>query len=394
VPTGRLPSDVALVLSSAQRLWERIRPGGRDRVVRAVQDELLLIRSLLGPCDAAAVLAERLRSRVAEQGGVPVRDAVGWLVGRGLRQRPGCWSSVCDDGVDLASGQNCRACKVRADGRRAVRFGLLQQVREQLPGAGPDAVRAELEVRLRQESRDQAQETVHRHLAARSVVEERREKSTARAAQADRAQAAALARPCRGCGLADSGGWCGRCADRAAVQSAVGEARRVAAAGWLPGGCGAEELAGVAEARVWGAVQAAVECSEQAGGGPDMTGPIARLVAETECAKVREEVLQRLETSPQAQEEGRQAAWVESRRQQFAADRRGARAAVGQAAAAARARVAEALLHQRLAPSDEDPAQGDQAGSAPGVDGRGSRVQRLLALADRPLEEESLGATA
>ena len=123
-----------------------------------------------------------------------------------------------------------------------------------------------------------------------------------------------------------------------------------------------------------------------------MSGAVARLVAETECAQIRVEVVQRLEASPKAQDEGRQAAWIEGRRQQFVADRAAVAQAQERAAAAARSRVAQALLRERLA-DVEGRADGDGAGSAVGTRGRGSRVERVLALAGRPLEEELLGAT-
>lgn len=388
---GPVPAYVVSVLAPVWGLWERLdRPRARQLVEQAVAAELEAVRSVLGPCDAELVLAERLAARVDEQQGVPVRDPVGWLVGRGLPKRPGCWSATCDDGVDMAGGEACRACGARAEGRRAGRAQVAREVRALMPDAAPSEISAEVERRMREAWSQQAR----RVAAARGDAEERSVRLAAQAAErsaaAARAQAEARVRPCGGCGAADSNGWCVRCADRGAVQAAVDEVRRLAAASWLPGDAGLceRELAARAGRRVTEAVRAAVERAEQDGADPGMLSVVARLVAETEAAAARTAALTRLEFSGKAEEEARRAGWVESRRLQFASDRSGVDAAVEQAAASARARAAQALLQERLA--ELAAAQRAQLAGAAG-DGdepRGSWAQRLAQMGDRPLEAE------
>ncbi|GGP89952.1 hypothetical protein GCM10010278_80450 [Streptomyces melanogenes] len=82
----------------------------------------------------------------------PIKDPVGWLIGRGLPQRQLCAEPRCDEGALLDSGQGCPRCEDRqADARDRRRT-----VAAPVDAAMPDASRAE----RRTATDRQVQETV------------------------------------------------------------------------------------------------------------------------------------------------------------------------------------------------------------------------------------------
>ena len=395
---GVVPDYVLAVLAPAQWLWDGLdRAGARQRVTQAITVELEAVRAVLGPCEAELVLAERLASRLDEQR-APIADPVGWLVSRGLPQRrTGCWSAVCDDGVDLGTGQPCAACRARTGERRSSRAAMWREVRAFMPDASAAEVAAEVERRMRDAwSHQSARAAVARQEAEEQVATRARQAAEQAAAVAE-ALARAQSRACSGCGAADSGGWCGRCADRSAVQVAVEKARCVAAASWLPGdaGPGALELAGEAERLLREAVQIAVERAGNAGGTPEMLAAAARMVAELELSRVRAAAVRHLESSSQATEEAWRAGEAEVQRRRFSSDRASVRAATEEAAAMARERCAQRLLRDGLAEMAASRARSADTACGQGPEPRAPWEQRLALLRDRPLESELLaGAVA
>ncbi|MGW0189015.1 hypothetical protein ACWDV7_25060 [Streptomyces sp. NPDC003362] len=77
----------------------------QEQVEAAARAELARLAGLLMQPDAAPRL---LADRLGEAGGEGrVRAAMGWLLGRGLVQRPGCPDRRCDDGIRLDTRGDC-----------------------------------------------------------------------------------------------------------------------------------------------------------------------------------------------------------------------------------------------------------------------------------------------
>lgn len=87
-------------------------------------------------------LSERLRLRLARQGSVDsVTDPVGWLIGRGLRQRGDCGDLRCDDAVPLDTGADCPRCENNLAGKRAARRRPFAEATAGVRGLDRDEVR-------------------------------------------------------------------------------------------------------------------------------------------------------------------------------------------------------------------------------------------------------------
>ncbi|WP_229343478.1 hypothetical protein [Streptomyces flavotricini] len=144
-PVPLPPTDLVAVLAPVRALWQRLgRPYARRLLQAAVRGELSAVAGFAGPADAPAVLADRLTRRLAAQGGpTAVADPVGWLIGRGLPQRPGCGDVRCDEGLRLDGG-TCATCEYVLDDRRAMRRAIAAEVDARMPGASPDDRRTEV----------------------------------------------------------------------------------------------------------------------------------------------------------------------------------------------------------------------------------------------------------
>ncbi|WP_152628130.1 hypothetical protein [Streptacidiphilus neutrinimicus] len=238
-PVPAPPADLDQVLAPVSRLWLRLqRRGARARVLEAVRQELARVTGLVRFGDPAQVLAARLERRVQAQGGVPVTDPVGWLLGRGLPQRPGCGDWACDEGVLVTNGMPCEACGHNQQAKRALRRSVAAAVTDELPGAD-DVVRQHVvQARLREFAELQAVEDLLRReqadaqrellgvLDARQRVADEAEDRAFRAAEL-----AMQAVPCRDCGRPQAAGLCAGCRrerNRVAFAARAGETVAVA----------------------------------------------------------------------------------------------------------------------------------------------------------------------
>ncbi|MFF8696748.1 hypothetical protein ACF08W_31495 [Streptomyces sp. NPDC015144] len=179
------PEDLRAVLAPVDLVWARLEhPATRRLVEAAARRELGRVIGFAGRTDAPQVLADRLARRLAEQMRLagPIKDSVGWLIGRGLPQRQLCAEPRCDEGVLLDSGQDCPRCEDRQADRRAQRHAIAAAVDTAMPGASEDERRAAVDRQL------------HERVTAQGWAREREwEQVRARqaAAKAHRAEAAA-----------------------------------------------------------------------------------------------------------------------------------------------------------------------------------------------------------
>ncbi|MFK0112496.1 hypothetical protein [Streptomyces sp. NPDC091217] len=123
--------DLRVILDPVRLVWARLeRPAARRLVEAAVRSELVTVSGFVGQTDAPQVLADRLARRLADQlrlGG-PIQDPVGWLIGKGLRQRQECGDRLCDDRMLLDSGRGCPRCEDRQASSRAQRHAVAAAV--------------------------------------------------------------------------------------------------------------------------------------------------------------------------------------------------------------------------------------------------------------------------
>ncbi|MER6116178.1 hypothetical protein [Streptomyces sp. NPDC001743] len=373
------PRGLEQVLLPVRWEWARIgHAGGRRRVRAAARAELVRLAGIVGAEQAPVVLADRLERRLAAQFGQPVRDPIGWLLGRGLPQRAECYAPACDDRVRMDTGQVCPSCELLIEDRRALRHRVAQAVAGVLPALDPEAFRAEVERRLSREvARLAAEESVRREHA--KVERARREEAWARQREEQAAaQAEFAARPCVECGVPEAAGLCLICSEARTTRRALESAAEFAAvAAGLPGGAAA--MAGPL-----GVYRARLETeAEQAGERWRAQGlPEAAVVwqlrelAEQLVARERALALEALLRGPQAQAEAERVAGIERAR------RRSEPEVLAAADEAAR-RCAQALLAQRLdqvRAEVQDPVQ-------PPV---GGWRKRMAEYAARPLEGEIL----
>ncbi|MFH8753368.1 hypothetical protein ACH4GK_37675 [Streptomyces rimosus] len=366
---GRVPrprGDLEAVLAPVRVLWDRLGTSGARRVVeQAARRELRYATNVVGPERAAGVLAERLTRRLAAQPGGPdaVTDPVGWLRGRGLPRSSPCTDARCDEGTLMHSGAACERCADLLAERRGRRRQASAQVRAELPDADSQTRRQAVEHRLRAVvAADLARDEQRRRQAA--------EAEAVRAAAAQRARAEAelveqvrRARPCRGCGAPDAGGWCGVCRAQEETEMLILQAVAATVAGsGLEDGPG-QDMVLRSEAALRARVQDA--CAQpRAAGGTDVTAAVAgRLAAESLLRKRRISALWALARGPEAEAEAGQARAAQLRRRHLHSSSKAAEQAAATAAQEARQRVAEHLLGARsrawLA------AQGPQPAEAP-----------------------------
>ncbi|HEY8985740.1 MAG TPA: hypothetical protein VIU15_39985 [Streptomyces sp.] len=376
---GSLPRGLERVLAPVQWEWARIgHTGGRRRVRAAARAELVRLAGIVGAEQATVVLAERLERRLAAQFGQPVRDPVGWLLGRGLPQRVECYAQVCDDRVRMDTGLVCPSCELLVEDRRALRHQVARSVTEQLPSLAPEEFRAEVERRLgREVARLAAEQAVRREHA--TIERSRREKAWSR--QRDEhaaAQAELAAQPCVECGVPEAGGLCLICSETRTTRQALESAAEFAAvaAGLVDVAAPTAGLLGVCRARL---EAEAVQAGERwRGQGLPEAAVVWQLreLAEQLVARERALALEGLLRGPQARAEADRVAGIERAR------RRGEPEVLAAADEATR-RCAQALLAQRL---DQVRAE-VQVSVRPPV---GGWRERMAQYAARPLEGESL----
>ena len=132
------PEILRVILEPVRLLWARLdRPAARRLVESATGAELATVSGFVGRIDAPQVLADRLARRLEDQVrlGGPIKDPVGWLIGKGLPQRPECGDVLCDDRMLLDSGRDCPRCEDRQASTRAQRHAVAAAVDTAMPYA-------------------------------------------------------------------------------------------------------------------------------------------------------------------------------------------------------------------------------------------------------------------
>ncbi|MEW2373422.1 hypothetical protein AB0940_29225 [Streptomyces sp. NPDC006656] len=148
------PEDLRAVLAPVDLVWARLeRPAARRLVEAAARSELSRVVGFAGRVDAPQVLADRLARRLADQMRLagPIKDPVGWLIGRGLPQRQLCAETRCDEGTLLDSGRDCPRCEDRQLDRRDQRRAVAAAVDAVMPGASESERRAAIAQQLHQD---------------------------------------------------------------------------------------------------------------------------------------------------------------------------------------------------------------------------------------------------
>nr|BFD88466.1 hypothetical protein StreXyl84_78670 [Streptomyces sp. Xyl84] len=148
------PEDLRAVLAPVDLVWARLeRPAARRLVEAAARSELARVIGFAGHADAPQVLADRLARRLEEQMRLarPIKDPVGWLIGRGLPQRQLCSEPRCDEGALLDSGRDCPRCEDRQIDRRAQRRAVAAAVDAAMPGASENERRVAVAEQLHQD---------------------------------------------------------------------------------------------------------------------------------------------------------------------------------------------------------------------------------------------------
>ncbi|MGW1171239.1 hypothetical protein [Streptomyces sp. NPDC002550] len=387
-----VPAELGEALSPVAGLWSQLgRSSTRRWLTNLVRAEVGRLRGLVGPELAQRVLAERLERRLDAQAPRAVFDLVGWLVKRGLPQRPGCWSTLCDEGLRMDTRGACESCQVLVGDRRGLRQRVTEDVlEERLSGRlvlGQSEVNREVERRL--------QAVVHGELVRKAAARERQmveqvvreavyKRQQQAAAEAERARAAA---PCEDCGVPDAAGMCLGCTERRGILQAVKSAVDLAVVlRFDPSDApGTRELWQEC-ARVTRAVleKRLVQLREQ-GLEEAAVWFTGRRLIEGLREQRRRAVIERLAQTEEAEQAARMAAAAKHRRQQQP-NTPEAREAVREAGEAARRRVAERWLGELLA----ELRSACSLGPAPADVQDWGRV--LPVLAPRTQPEDPIGA--
>lgn len=159
------PEDLRAVLAPVDLVWARLeRPAARKLVEAAARGELSRVVGFAGRTDAPQVLADRLVRCLEDQMRLagPIKDPVGWLIGRGLPQRQLCAEPRCDEGALLDSGRDCPRCEDRQLDRRDQRRAVAAAADAAMPHASETERRAAAEQKLHQDVTAQAWIREHR----------------------------------------------------------------------------------------------------------------------------------------------------------------------------------------------------------------------------------------
>ncbi|MER6503944.1 hypothetical protein ABT218_32545 [Streptomyces sp. NPDC001455] len=390
-------------------LWEQLSAWQQDQVEAAAKAELARLEGLLAlPGGAPRLLANRLTDRLQETGGEALVDKpYGWLIGRGLVQRPSCSDRRCDDGIRLDTGTGCENCQNVIHVRRARRAWIGAEVDRELPGLSDGERRSVLEERLREEAaieaedfvwrREQAREQQARRDADRAAAQERVEAERAAAAVAGAVRQALV---CEDCGQQQAGGLCEACGYRRRTEAVIVEAGLVAATWSADLTDPADVTAVTADVRAH--LNSCIEAVTQQFLGLMQPGeleaePVAAASAlaftalqavEQALPEYRSSALGRLGRTEEAEAEAQRAYKTEQGRRWFQHNPNGAHAvaAATREAEAARTRTAEYLLAVRLERLREQAAaRTAEVSAAPWTD-------RLPELAERPLDDDATGA--
>ncbi|MFD8712015.1 hypothetical protein ACFV07_16325 [Streptomyces anulatus] len=403
-----LPVDLRLrvALEPVVWLWKRLSGWQQDQVEAAAKAELTQLTGLgLAPEGAPQLLAGRLTDRLAETGGEAlVNEPYGWLMSRGLVQRPACSDPRCDDGIRLDTGGDCASCGNVIHSRRSQRTQIAAQIDRDLPALTDDERRPLLENRLREQAAIEAQDFVWRTEQARAQKAERAAARVASAEQAERERQAAAAAeaerrilPCEDCGQQRSGGLCEACGYRRRTEVLVVETGLVAAT-WSADLTDPGAVAAVTDevrtslltdiTRAQDEVMAMMEPGEldaDAAGVGAVLAFTALQTVEAALPEYRSSALGRLGHTEEADTEAAQAYRTERGRRWFQHNPDGADAvaAATKAGDAARERTAQHLLAVRLKQLREQAlARTGTAVAAPWRD-------RLPELAARPLDDDA-----
>ncbi|MFI5672194.1 hypothetical protein [Streptomyces sp. NPDC051704] len=402
-----LPADLRLrvALGPVAWLWERLSGWQQDQVEAATKAELAQLAGLgVAPEGAPRLLANRLTDRLEETGGEAlVTGPYGWLIRRGLVQRPACSHRKCDDGIRLDTCEDCENCANMLHLRRSRRARVAAEVEAQLPGLGERERRQVLEERLREAAALEAEDLVWRRQQAR---EEQQRRAAARAeaaalAEAERQAAAAALQvlPCEDCGQEQAGGLCEVCGYRRQTEALTAEAGLVAAAGSADlddSQAVAAVLVHVRETLQAAARKVQDDFLESAEPGELDADPLgtasvlafgALQAVQDAAPEYRRRALEMLGRTEEVEAEARRAYRTEQGRRWFRHNPTGADAiaAATKAADTARERTAQYLLATRLERLREQAAaRTDQARPAPWTD-------RLPQLAACPLDGGAAG---
>lgn len=228
-PLGDL--RVRIALAPVTGLWSRLTAAQRAIALRAADQALHVLSGIVGPEAAPQVLAHRLADRLQETGGEAlVREPMGWLLGRGLVQRPACPDPRCDDSIRLDTGTDCPSCANIAHIRRMLRTRIAAQVGSQMPCSDPATCRAETERRLREETALEEQRAQIRRTHAEREIEQRQQALARRRALEQEAELVRRQAPCVDCGLPEAAGLCPACSSRRRTEELVREAVDLAVA--------------------------------------------------------------------------------------------------------------------------------------------------------------------
>ncbi|MER6847639.1 hypothetical protein AB0A81_26855 [Streptomyces flaveolus] len=340
-----VPDDLVGALMPVAGLWARLEHASTCRwLAGMVRSELTRLRGLVGRELAERVLAERLEHRLRLQGSRPVSSIQGWLVKRGLPQRPGCWSHLCDDGVRMDTGASCPSCDSMLGDRRAARRTVATSVAAQFGHLPSRERRQEVERRLQEQVRRQALDgQVRRERAVAEVTARRAAVASRRAElQAQRQEQAAAA--CVQCGMPEAAGLCMACSYERRAESLVRDAVDVTVA----------TRAALDDHEAITALTEQVEqdtrnmlvqaCADDELSEPLLLAYARHEMAERILAGRQSAALRRLANSPQAEQEAARVYAAEMRRRGPFADAQVAE----EAAQAAREAVAQTLLTERL----------------------------------------------
>lgn len=404
-----LPADLGLrvALGPVAGLWERLSGWQQDQVEAAVKAQVMRLAGMLVRPEAAPqLLADRLTDRLEETGGEAlVTGPYGWLIRRGLVQRPACSDWRCDDQIRLDTGGDCESCGNIVHLRRARRAKTAVEVDRELPGLADDGERRQvLEERLRAQATIEAEDFVRRREQA-AAEETRRDAARAAARELDQRERqsadAALrqALPCEDCGLQRSAGLCEACDYRRRTEVLTVEAGMVAAT-WSADLDDPSAVATVA-ARVRAALEARIAAAQreflalvepgELDEDPTLVASALAFAALQAVQQVlpeyRSSALIRLGQTGEAEAEARRAYVSEQSRRWYKHNPTGADAvaAATKAADAARERTAQYLLAERLQHLHEQTVgRTKTSAAAPWTD-------RLPALAARPLDDDMAG---
>ncbi|MFJ8313332.1 MULTISPECIES: hypothetical protein [unclassified Streptomyces] len=362
---GVVPQDLAEALAPVAHLWAGItRASTAAWLAKALRTEVTRLAGIVGPELAGSVLATRLQRRLNDQGPHAVTQLVGWLLHRGLPQRPDCWSHVCDDGIRMDTGGPCESCACRIGDRQSVRRSVSEAVAEDLPWASSDVRRAEVERRLQSGLRKQAaaddvrrerlaQEQALRH----TIVDKQRQ-------QLAEAKAARARMACRTCGLPDSAGECPPCTYQRTTADLVTQAvNHIVALRFDPLDLQATaDLIRQVEQDTWTFIDR-TPASAQAADHPVLRAYERQQLARQLLDQRRHQALKRLANSEQAETEAQHAHRMAMVRSARHTSRATLEEASERTAAEARQRVAHDLLTELLA--DLHRAKANLAGPAP-----------------------------